>query len=126
MFDPRDVKVAKLLTAGLAVNGTSAFAAPANNNATRNRYLLGFQVSYSANFAASGVQLEDVNGNLLVHVGTWVGDYINLIGQPLLVGAPGANGLVVRNTMVAGEAFQAWVMFADIQGALVPAFAVNA
>jgi hypothetical protein len=125
MFNPSDVKVAKLLTAGLAVNGTAAFAAPANN-ANRNRYLLGFQVGYSANFAASGVQLEDVNGNLLVHAGTWVGQAFDFIGQPLLVGVPGANGLVLRNTMVAGEAFQAWVMFADIQGALVPAFAVNA
>jgi hypothetical protein len=113
-IDPRDIKVAKLLTGGLAVNGTAAFAAPANNNATRHRYLLSFETGYTAAFAANAVQLEDVNGNLLVHAGLWTGQQI-VLPIPMPVGIPGQNGLQLRNTLVAGAAFQAWVMFADLR-----------
>ena len=126
MFDPRDVKVAALTSGGLAIGASTNFAAPANNIATRNRYLLAFQCDQEATFTANAFALEDINGNLLIRASVWTNEVFTLIGQPLLVGVPGANGLRITNVgPTAGKSCSAWVMFADIQGAIVPAFAVT-
>jgi hypothetical protein len=127
MFDPRDVKVATL-QATLPGAGPANFAAPANNNANKHRYLLAFAVGdYSAVLAYHQIALEDINGNLLIAASTYLPSVATVLIQPLVVGVPGANGLRLRS-LTAGpdQAVAAWVQFADVSSPIVPAFAVNA
>lgn len=128
MFDPRDVRNSKLIATVTGIGVAASFPAPADNNANRLRYLLAFAVQPSNGTAFTTWTLQDLAGNdyISVTLGSAPGPYFSFLTQPLFVIGGATNGLrLLKNAGAAADGATAWVLFADVQAPIVPAFAVS-